>query len=62
MAKEFGLAGVPLRILMRDKHLKAAKTHKPAFRIRRTRNIGASSDQQYMRANKGKDRQPIIVT
>mgnify|MGYP000326472328 CR=1 FL=1 len=33
LSKEFGFKGVSIRILVRDKHKKAAKQHKPSFKV-----------------------------
>ena len=33
LRKEFNFAGVPVRLLLRDKGLKAIKQHRPGFRV-----------------------------
>ena len=42
LCAEFGLSGVPVRIIFRDKHLKAKKIHKPGFNLKKAKDFGTS--------------------
>jgi hypothetical protein len=59
LSQEFGIGGVPVRILLRDKHLKAAKLHKPEFRQRKAKDLLSSASKKISKKSKKK---PIIVS
>jgi GTP-binding protein len=42
LCAEFKLSGVPVRIIFRDKHLKAKRIHKPGFNLKRAKDFGTS--------------------
>ncbi|CAG9324131.1 unnamed protein product [Blepharisma stoltei] len=62
LTKEFGFEGVPVRILLRDKHLKAAKRHKPEFQVKKElkKQVGASYTGKIL--NSDPSQQPILTT
>lgn len=57
LSKEFGLGGVPVRVIMRDKHLKAKNVHKPQFKLRKAKDLFKNSSQKTSKSKK-----PIIVS
>lgn len=58
LCKEFSISGVPIRILLRDKHLKAKKQHKPEFKIRKAKDILVQGTKKMSQGKK----KPIIVS
>jgi GTPase len=58
LCKEFGLSGVPVRILFRDKHLKAKKIHKPSFKVRKASEMLKSATEKLKTSKK----KPVIIS
>lgn len=58
LTQEFKLGGVPVRIIMRDKHLKAKNQHKPQFKLRKAKDLLVGATAKLARK---KSKKPVVV-